>query len=578
MTRMKNNRSFKKQLFTILLCIMIPLCALLLINSLYSVGVFNEKIAESNQRTVQFCADQIQRELTAVDETLTGVVAGNSDFMTLSGGTSGLQAHLSSFMLIEQLKTVMPAYPNVHAFFIYSIPSNTQRDYFANGYTYADKQTIRTFVKNTVADGSITYAMKWKYAEVDGRYYLFRFFGGRGTCIAAMIPLDSLLQVGDWRIDTKTVAAFTAPDGMPLTQQAFIEDHKIALDGDFDSYFLSGSREKFMVIGETIRNTDCRLVFLLSGVGYLDALNPVQLLLLGLSFLTVLLIPALITWVNHTIIVPLQAITKTMREIQGGNLDAQVETEGHVEEFRQMGDTFNTMIGQIKSLRITTYEHQIESQKAQLKYLQLQIRPHFFLNCLKSIYAFAQQKQYQKLQKLILRFSNHIRYIFQDCMEFVPLERELNHVRNYMEIQGISAVHPPVCIIHADPTLLQLPIPPLLIQTFVENSVKHETNPDKALEVTVEVKSLDPDGCGNASIVISDNGSGFPEKILSEINQSDGSVYAHHHVGLNNVKKRLALIYGDRARIAFYNSEKGSVSDIVLPVGKQELPQDEHSI
>jgi len=545
---------------------MIPLCVLLLLNNLYSVNVFNEKIAESNQRTVEFCVDQIERELTAVDETLIGVAAGNFDFMTLSGGTSGLQSHLSSFMLIEQLKTVMPAYPDVHAFFIYSIPSNARRDYFTSGYSYTDKQNIRAFVEQTVADGSITYEMKWKYAEVDGRYYIFRFFGGRGTCIAAMIPLDSLLRVGDWRIDDMTVAAFTSQDGAPLTQRQFIEKHDIALDGK-GSYFLSGNREKFMVIGRDIQDTDCRLVFLLSGVGYLDALDPVQLLFLAMSVLAVLLIPGLITWVGHTIIIPLQSVTKTMQEIQSGNLAAQVETEGHVEEFRQMGDTFNMMMRQINTLKIQTYEHQIETQKAQLKYLQLQIRPHFFLNCLKSIYAFAQQKQYQKLQKLILRFSNHIRYIFQDCMEFVPLDRELNHVRNYMEIQGISNLHPPICSIQADPGLLQLPIPPLLIQTFVENAVKHETNPDKALEVSVEVKWLEHENERDVNIIVSDNGSGFPEKILGEINQSNGSVYAQHHVGLNNIKKRLALIYGSRARIAFYNSEKGSVSDIVIPGG-----------
>ena len=566
MIRKKNNRSFKKLLFTILLCIMIPLCVLLLLNNLYSVNVFNEKIAESNQRTVEFCVDQIERELTAVDETLIGVAAGNFDFMTLSGGTSGLQSHLSSFMLIEQLKTVMPAYPDVHAFFIYSIPSNARRDYFTNGYSYTDKQNIRAFVEQTVADGSITYEMKWKYAEVDSRYYIFRFFGGRGTCIAAMIPLDSLLRVGDWRIDDMTVAAFTSQDGAPLTQRQFIEKHDIALDGK-GSYFLSGNREKFMVIGRDIQDTDCRLVFLLSGVGYLDALDPVQLLFLAMSVLAVLLIPGLITWVGHTIIIPLQSVTKTMQEIQSGNLAAQVETEGHVEEFRQMGDTFNMMMRQINTLKIQTYEHQIETQKAQLKYLQLQIRPHFFLNCLKSIYAFAQQKQYQKLQKLILRFSNHIRYIFQDCMEFVPLDRELNHVRNYMEIQGISNLHPPICSIQADPGLLQLPIPPLLIQTFVENAVKHETNPDKALEVSVEVKWLEHENERDVNIIVSDNGSGFPEKILGEINQSNGSVYAQHHVGLNNIKKRLALIYGSRARIAFYNSKKGSVSDIVIPGG-----------
>ena len=60
--------------------------------------------------------------------------------------------------------------------------------------------------------------------------------------------------------------------------------------------------------------------------------------------------------------------------------------------------------------------------------MQLQIRPHFFLNCLKSLYALAEAGKYDRIQKMILEISKHIRYIFTDSMELVPLSRELDHI------------------------------------------------------------------------------------------------------------------------------------------------------
>ena len=562
----RRETSFKRQMLTLVLCITIPLSAMLIVNSLYSIQTFNEKIADSNQRTVEFFIDRINRELDAVDETLTAVMAGDSDFMTLSGGTGQLQAHLSSLALYTQLKAVFPSYTSLGAFFIYSAPSHVERDMFTSDFAYAEKEEIRQFVRGCVESDSISYRMGWKWQSVAGETFLFRFFGGRGTYLAAMIPLSHLLNDTGWEPGQEAVAVFTDLEGTPLTQQEFIEEKRISLDIRDSAYFLSGSPKKYMVIGRSIPNADCRLVVLVGGAGYLDSLSPVQLLLLVLSLFTVLLVPLILFLMNRSVFRPLEEVRGTMERIRAGDLQAQAPTQGQVREFRQVNETFNTMMGQIRGLKIEAYEREIETQKAELRYLQLQIRPHFFLNCLKSIYALAQQKQIDNLQRMILAFSRHIRYIFGDNMELVPLGRELEHVRNYMEIQRISAVRQPVCRIDADPRLLELPVPPLSVQTFVENSIKHEMEQEDRLEIDVKASLLQSGPDTYVDLVVSDNGSGFPEEVLREINDPESPVYAQHHVGLNNVKKRLNLIYGEQVMLAFFNSGHGSVSEILIPV------------
>ena len=70
-----------------------------------------------------------------------------------------------------------------------------------------------------------------------------------------------------------------------------------------------------------------------------------------------------------------------------------------------------------------------------------------------------------------------------------------------------------------------------------------------------------PNGC---RIQITDNGGGFPEDVIAEINEPDSPLYAQNHVGINNVKKRLQLIYGDRALYAFFNRDMGERMAVYL--------------
>ena len=240
-----------------------------------------------------------------------------------------------------------------------------------------------------------------------------------------------------------------------------------------------------------------------------------------------------------------------------------------------MNETFNTMMAQIKNLKIESYENELDKQKAELRYLQLQIRPHFFLNCLKSLYALAEAGKYDRIQKMILAVSRHIRYIFQDSMELVPLSRELDHIRNYIEMQGGSSQYAPVCRIDADARLLSMMIPPLSLQTFVENSVKHDYSPDHPLEIDVRAAVLCSGGDTFADLTVSDNGSGFPESVIQEINDPDSPVYAQRHVGINNIKKRMELIYGEGVLYAFFNRDVGSVSEIFIPIDPKTLPENE---
>lgn len=567
----KREKTFRQKLLTTVMSVTVSLIALLFISNFYSLQVFNGKLADSNLRAMNYRAARMEEGLSAADELMSGIVAGNIDFITLSGGTNPLQAHLSSYALFTQMKTAMPAYADIGALFIYSDPSGAYRDMFTSEFDYHEKRAIQNYVRACVETDAISYSKGWRYAVIEEAAYLFRFYGGRGTYVVAMVPLQRVADTSAVQIENEAVTLFVNERNEPLTERDFVEAQNISLEGDYSSYFLSGKPNPYMLLGRTIQNTNCSLVLAVSGAGYLDGLDLWQFLLLIGSFLALVLIPFLQLRLTRSILRPVESLRNAMERIHAGNLGAKATVETDVREFREMGDTFNTMMAQIEGLKIESYEKEIEKQRAELRYLQLQIRPHFFLNCLKSLYALTGAGQLTRVQHTILAFSKHIRYIFSDNLSFVPLSRELDHIRNYIEIQRGSSQFPPVCRIAVDPVLESLPIPPLSLQTFVENSLKHGYSPDHPLEIDVRATVLKSGDELFADLTVADNGPGFSEKVIREINDPDSPLYTEHHVGLNNIKHRMSHIYGDGVLYAFFNRDVGTVSEIFIPIDKDKL-------
>ena len=107
-------------------------------------------------------------------------------------------------------------------------------------------------------------------------------------------------------------------------------------------------------------------------------------------------------------------------------------------------------------------------------------------------------------------------------------------------------------------------LPPLSIQTFVENSVKYALNLPNCLQIRVEAVRLGD----NMKIQVRDNGKGYPPKVLTVLNSDEEFAWdgdETHRIGIRNVKERLRLIFGDNSFMHFYN-DNGSVTEFVLPI------------
>lgn len=259
---------------------------------------------------------------------------------------------------------------------------------------------------------------------------------------------------------------------------------------------------------------------------------------------------------------PIRKLVLRMVQIADGDFELKIADSSNLYEIQVLNETFNQMVGKIEDLKIKVYEKQLREQKIQLQFYQQQIRPHFLVNALNTVRTMIDMNQYAGAQDMCCYMADYYRYLTKQKTEMILLSDELKYVEAYINIQkmrwpaGINYS----CSIE-DACAFE-PIPPLLIQTFIENSFKYWNSPEQPIiDIDIQIKKDDKGTC----IEIRDSGEGFPEDVLSANN--DGCVVMRGDrecVGIRNVFDRLWLFYGDTASIHLSN-DNGAVVEIHLP-------------
>lgn len=193
---------------------------------------------------------------------------------------------------------------------------------------------------------------------------------------------------------------------------------------------------------------------------------------------------------------------------------------------------------------------------AELAFLKSQVNPHFFFNTLNTIYLLAHKKSDQT-EQVVLKLSEIMRYIiYESNAPEVSLSRELKYLSDYVDLQQMrlsKKVDTKYEIIGSPDTLL---IAPMLLIPFVENSFKHGIS--YAEESFVHISVLID---GNRIEFITHN------KVFGRKNEMDES----SGVGLENVQKRLALLYPERYSLKIESENKEFIVKLIIQLRHDQV-------
>jgi two-component system, sensor histidine kinase YesM len=254
--------------------------------------------------------------------------------------------------------------------------------------------------------------------------------------------------------------------------------------------------------------------------------------------------------------------------------------EDHSSEFAFLIGTFNNMVTQISDLKIDVYEEKIRTQDAEFGLLQVQIRPHFYLNSLNIIHSLAAIREYALIQKMTQLLAEYFRFIIQTKKGTVSLESEIRHIQNYLEIQKLRFPNQLNYEVDLPDKYRGCVILPLTIQTFVENSIIHGFASRKELfAIRILVDADEHTDEPMLWIEVSDNGIGFPESLLYKLKEGtyENEVFEDGHLGIQNVMQRQRIRYNGKAKLLFNNGpNKGAEIKIGIPLSFEDEEEDDN--
>jgi len=198
-------------------------------------------------------------------------------------------------------------------------------------------------------------------------------------------------------------------------------------------------------------------------------------------------------------------------------------------------------------------EIETERNKAELKALRSQINPHFLFNSLNSIYSMA-RKNSKEVPEKIVQLSDLLRHIIYDSdRDFIPLEKEIDMIRNYIILQNLRTDDQHKISLTVDGEVREKLIAPMIILPFVENSFKHG------------LKGGSDDAFVNILLNISDH-----RLALRVVNSKGKSVSAedsrYRGIGIENVRKRLDMLYPHRHKLKITEDEQTFNVDLQIEI------------
>lgn len=265
---------------------------------------------------------------------------------------------------------------------------------------------------------------------------------------------------------------------------------------------------------------------------------------------------------------PINQISSAAKSLEQNDMDLFLaNNKSNIIEFQKINETLSDLVHQKVTLEEEKHQEKYAKNHAMLQYFQLQTRSHFFINCLKSLYGMLESKEYEKMQRMILAFSNHLRYIFRDNLKLVSLKDELTEVNDYYNIMLMDRSKSIILIQNVSEDVMNVQVPPLLIQTFLENSIKHNAQTNKLLCFNIDIEKTILDDRYVLKIRLSDNGAGYGQDILDKLNCEESDIYEDYHIGITNLKKRIQLIYKTGFQFAFFNQAAGGACTLIyLPM------------
>lgn len=290
------------------------------------------------------------------------------------------------------------------------------------------------------------------------------------------------------------------------------------------------------------------------------------LLVFGLAAICVLTSLVAAFAFSKLVVKDLEKLQKNMEDIEQGDMTIWVERDAR-DEMGNLIRGFKRMIGEIERLIHEVYEGKLLQRQYEMKALQAQINPHFLYNSLSLINWKALEAGKEDISKLTLALSTFYRTSLNRGNNVLTIERELENMKSYLEIQSCMHDNSFDVEIEIDESILTYETLNLVLQPLVENAIEHGVDLLEDRRGCIRITGTADEK--NIYLAVEDNGVGMEKEVLDSILEFKTRGY-----GVRNVNARIKLFYGDAYALRIESEwQQGTKCIVTIPKERKKDEQ-----
>lgn len=311
---------------------------------------------------------------------------------------------------------------------------------------------------------------------------------------------------------------------------------------------------------------DWRILALQNQKDFVSEIRRLTLYLIAFFAATIIFIAFASFKMAKSITRPLLSVNEAMKQLETGEFPAPLPSYTE-DETHQLISGFNHMIDSIRQLTDNIRLEQKEKRKievamvkSQLELLQSQINPHFIHNTLNTMNYMALSAGNQELSETIVSFNSLLRASISSKTEYTTVLEEVSYIKDYMNIQQKRYSSNGIFLENTISPEVELAlVPRLIMQPLVENALFHGLLPLAGRGGYIKILCMQEEDMLHVYVV--DNGIGIPQEKLELIEQGNlPNPKGYNHIGINNVKERLLLLYQNRCHFYITSAENSGTT------------------
>jgi two-component system sensor histidine kinase YesM len=357
-------------------------------------------------------------------------------------------------------------------------------------------------------------------------------------------------------------------------------DELYVLDNDGHVYFsnldsvglkhdvLKDSNEETFVLNEPISFLNGRVVALFDKKNLYEQLGTTRFAVYWAISICAIVLIVMGAWFSRKLAEPISRLIKQMVKVESGNLSAKVEIKGN-DEMGRLGHGFNRMVERLNIFINEAYVAEIKQKQAELNALKSQIRPHYLYNTLEVIRMNAVHNDADEVGDMILSLSNQLKYVIDYGEDWVTLQQELDHLKDYFYIIQVRYENRFELRFDISESIdMSWLVLKLSLQPIVENAIQHGVRMKGKGTIGISVERLDD----KLALTVYDDGVGMEKEQLDRLNETLADPRApSKNVGIKNVHDRIKSVCGEEFGLTISSRKHiGTSVVMILPIKEDD--------